>query len=65
MPSIAPGVAELRLHSGDRQFRTFYFTANTDGIQVFHALVKKTPATSEADIRLGRKRWKEMQSDEG
>lgn len=64
MPSVAPGVSELRLHSADGQFRTFYFTASASGIQVFHAFVKKTAATSQTDIRLGRQRWKEMQSDE-
>ena len=65
MPAIAPGVSELRLHSADGQFRTFYFAADARGIQVFHAFTKKTATTPESEIRLGQKRFKEMQADEG
>ena len=64
MPAVAPGVSELRLHSEDGQFRTFYFTASTEGILVIHAFVKKTPQTPPAEIQLGRKRLKEMQDDQ-
>ena len=32
MPSVAPGVSELRLHSEDGQFRAFYFTASTEAV---------------------------------
>lgn len=45
MPSVVPGVSELRLHGEDRQFRTFYFTASAEGILVFHAFAKKTQQT--------------------
>ena len=64
MPSVAPGVSELRLHSEDGQFRTFYFTAGTEGILVVHAFVKKTPQTPPTEIQLGRKRLQEMQDDQ-
>ena len=64
MPSVAPGVSELRLHSEDGQFRTFYFTASEEGILVIHAFVKKTRQTPPAEIQLGRKRLKEMQDDQ-
>ena len=64
MPSVAPGVAEVRLHSESGQFRTFYFSANPQGILVFHAFVKKTQQTPETEIRLAKKRLKEMQDDE-
>ncbi|MBL8296069.1 MAG: type II toxin-antitoxin system RelE/ParE family toxin [Bryobacterales bacterium] len=60
MPSIAPGVSELRLHGEDRQFRAFYFTASAEGILVFHAFAKKTRQTPPAEIQAGRRRWKEM-----
>ena len=64
MPSVAPGVSELRLHSEYGQFRTFYFAASTEGILVIHAFVKKTSQTPPAEIKLGRKRLKEMQNDQ-
>jgi phage-related protein len=60
MTSIAAGVAELRLRSEDGQYRTFYFTASPRGVLVFHAFVKKTQQTPEAEIRLARKRLKEI-----
>jgi phage-related protein len=60
MPSVAPGVSELRLHSEDGQFRAFYFTASALGILVFHAFAKKTRQTAQAHIETGRRRLKEM-----
>lgn len=60
MPSVATGVAELRLRSADGQFRTFYFTSTPQGILVIHAFAKKTRQTPSAEIQLGRKRLKEM-----
>lgn len=64
MPSVAPGVSELRLHSEDGQFRTFYFTASHEGILVIHAFVKKTRQTPPAEIELARRRLREMQNDQ-
>ena len=64
MPAVAPGVSELRLHSEDGQFRTFYFTASSKGVLIVHAFVKKTPQTPPAEIQLGRKRFKEMQDEQ-
>ena len=60
MPSVAPGVSELRLHDGAGQFRAFYFTASTEGILVFHAFVKKSEQTPPIEIQTGRRRLKEM-----
>ena len=69
MPSVAPGVSELRLHSEDGQFRAFYFTASAKGILVPYAFVKKTQQTPPSEIQLARKRLKELQDamegDEG
>ena len=65
MPSVAPGAAEIWLHREDGQFRTFYVTESAEGILVFHAFVKKAQKTPEAELRLARKRLKEMQDDEG
>jgi phage-related protein len=64
MPSIAPGVAELRIRSEDGQFRTFYFTASARGILVIHAFVKKTSQTPASEIELARRRFKELLDDQ-
>ncbi len=64
MPSVGPGVSELRLHSDDGQFRTFYLVASRKGILVIHAFAKKTQQTPPAQIELGRKRLKELQDED-
>jgi phage-related protein len=60
MPSVAPGVAELRLHSGDGQFRTFYVSVSDMGILVIHAFAKKSKKTPTSEIELGRRRLREL-----
>jgi phage-related protein len=64
MPVVGPGVAELRVRGEDGQFRAFYFTASEEGILVVHAFAKKTQQTPPADIKLARKRLKEMLDDQ-
>ena len=63
MPTVGEGVSELRLHSEDGQFRAFYFTRTVMGVVVFHAFGKKTNQTSNSEIQLGRKRFREMQDE--
>jgi phage-related protein len=66
MPVVGPGVAELRVRGEDGQFRAFYFTASDseEGILAVHAFAKKTQQTPPADIKLARKRLKEMLDDQ-
>jgi len=63
MPTVSTGVAELRIHGQDRQFRAFCFVESSQGILVMHAFVKKTRETPPSEIRLARKRLKEMLDD--
>jgi phage-related protein len=60
MPTVAPGVAEIRLHGSDGQYRVFYVAASDRGVLVFHAFVKKTQRTPFSEIRVARKRLKEI-----
>jgi len=60
MPAVSPGVAELRIHGEDGQFRAFYLVESSQGILVMHAFVKKSRATPPTEIQLARKRLKEM-----
>lgn len=60
MPTVAPGVAELRLHGSDGHYRVFYFTAIKSGIMVLHAFEKKTRRTPLSEMQLARKHLKEM-----
>ena len=60
MPSVSPGVSELRVKGVDGIFRAFYYTASSNGVLVFHAFVKKTQRTPPLEIELARKRLKEL-----
>jgi phage-related protein len=64
MPSVAPGVEELRLRYRSGVYRAFYYVRSARGILVVHAFMKKTHATSRQDIELGRRRLREMINEE-
>jgi len=60
MPSIAPGAAELRVKDRSGAYRVFYVSATAQGVLVFHAFTKKTAKTPDAEIRLAKKRLREL-----
>jgi phage-related protein len=60
MPSVAAGVEELRVKNSSGGYRAFYFSRSSRGILVFHAFQKKSAQTPIAEIKLGRKRLKEL-----
>jgi len=59
MPSIGPGVSELRIHSG-LEHRVFYIAKFREGIYVLHAFQKKTHKTPRGEIELARRRLREL-----
>jgi phage-related protein len=59
MPSIGPGVIEIRVHGGT-EHRIFYVARFGEAVYVLHAFEKKTQKTSQADIDLGRENLKEL-----
>ena len=59
MPSVAPGVAEIRLSGVSGEYRVFYF-AHLTGILIVHAFAKKTNATPRREIETARGRLKEL-----
>ena len=60
MPTIGPGVYEIRIQTGGA-FRVFYLTKFDEGVYVLHAFQKKTQKTSKQDIKIGRQRFKTAQ----
>jgi len=60
MPTVAPGVEELRVKDRMGAYRVFYFTKLVDAVLIFHAFEKKTGKTPPHEIELARKRLKEM-----
>ena len=61
MNSIGKGVKELRIHS-ENEYRIIYLAQCSEGIYILHSFVKKTQKTSQKDIDLAKKRFKEIPS---
>jgi len=64
MASIAPGAAELRIRDRSGSFRVLYYTRSAQGILVFHAFLKKSETTSKHEMKLGKRRLKELLDEE-
>ena len=60
MPSVVPGVDELRAKDLSGQYRAFYFKKSAAGILVLRAFHKKTQETPKSEIKLARKRLQEL-----
>lgn len=60
MPSVAPGVSELRVKDSQNQYRAFYYLKVAGRVLVFHSFVKKTEKTLKREIDIGKKRLKEL-----
>jgi phage-related protein len=60
MPTIGPGVKEIRVWLEDGTFRIIYVVKLSGGVIVLHSFAKKSQATPKRDIELARKRLKEL-----
>lgn len=60
MATIGSGVKEIRIWDEAGTFRVIYLAKLADAVYVLHCFQKKTQQTSERDIRLARKRFKEL-----
>ena len=64
MTSIGSGVKEIRIQDASGAFRVVYLAKLADAVYVLHCFQKKSEQTSEVDIRLARKRFKELTKDQ-
>jgi phage-related protein len=60
MPTVAPGVEELRIRDATGAYRVFYYLRDSRGVLVFHAFVKKAQKTPAGEIETGKRRLKEL-----
>lgn len=60
MPSVGPGVREIRIWVSDGTYRVIYVVRSKLGVFVLHAFMKKTEQTLKRDIDLARARLKEV-----
>ena len=61
MPSIGPGVRELRAQDASGAFRVVYVVKVADKVHVLHAFQKKTQQTLQRDIDLAKRRYREVE----
>jgi len=64
MRSMGVGASELRIRDRTGIYRIFCLTKSARGILVFHAFTKKSRATPEHELALGKKRLKELLDEE-
>lgn len=59
MPSVGPGVMEIRVHTGV-EHRVFYVGKFAEAVYVLHAFRKTSRGTPKPDIELGRKHLRDV-----
>jgi len=62
MPDIGLGVKEIRVHNPS-EYRVLYIANYPEAIYVLHVFAKKTKETARRDLKLGRKRYVELQKN--
>jgi len=63
MPSIGPGVVEIRLWDEAGTFRVIYVANLGDAVYVLHCFQKKTQKTRTQDIDLAKKRFQDLKKE--
>ena len=58
MPTIGPGVSEIRLKDGSAAYRALYTLQTNIGVLIFHAFKKKTQKTPKKEIKIAKRRLK-------
>lgn len=60
MPTVGPGVREIRVRDEAGAFRVLYVARFAEAVYVLHCFQKKSGKTSRQDLELGRQRFKEL-----
>lgn len=60
MRSVGPGVREIRIHVLG-EWRVLYVAQHADAVYVLHAFQKKTHKTSQRDVDLARRRYRQIE----
>jgi phage-related protein len=60
MPSIGPGVQEIRVRDAAGAFRVVNVAKFARAVYVLHSFQKKTKKTSRADLTLAGRRYQDL-----
>ena len=61
MPSVGPGVREIRIRTG-LEHRVFYVATFADSVYVLHAFEKRTSKTRKRDLDLAKTRFRGLRA---
>ena len=64
MRSVGTGVKEIRIRDVAGAFRVIYLATLADAVYVLHCFQKKSEQTSNKDIQLARKRYKDLMGEQ-
>ena len=60
MPTIGPGVREIRIRDAVGAYRVVYIATLADAVHVLHAFEKKSQKTAQRDIDLATARLRQL-----
>ncbi len=60
MPTIGPGVMEIKIRDSSGAFRIFYVANRGDVLYILHCFQKKSQKTERQDIETGKHRYKDL-----
>ena len=63
MPSVGPGVREIRVHDEGKAYRCVYVANIEEAVYVLHVFVKKSRRTSKRDVETARMRLRFLRSE--
>lgn len=63
MPTIGPGVREIRIRDITGTFRVVYLAKFSDAVYVLHCFQKKTQKTSNMDLALAKSRYRDLMKE--
>jgi len=64
MPSVGPGVREVRVRDDTGAFRVVYTATRPEAVYILHAFQKKTQQTARRDLDLARARLRDLTRSE-
>lgn len=62
MASVGPGTCEIRVRDPAGAFRVIYVATFKDAVYVLHAFQKKSRKTSNSDLKLARRRYRQARN---
>ncbi len=60
MPTVGPGVQEIRIRDDRGAFRVFYVAKYEEAVYVLHVFQKRSQKTARADLDLGKSRYVDL-----